>query len=247
MKLLGRVAIVTGGSGKIGRAIVEELAKEGADVVFTYFTNKNAAKLLELQCKLYGRKVIGIKCDVRKYEDVKNVVDFTVKEFGRIDILVNNAGIGIPIPIEDISEEIIDEIIGIDLKGPIIFSKFVTRYMKNQRYGKIINIASVGGFFGIKNFSVHGAAKGGLIGFTKNLAVELAEFNINVNSISPGTIRDIKQLSKNEIDEIINRTPIKRVGSPLDVAKLVVFLCSDESSYITGEDIIVDGGKNVEW
>ncbi|MCX7716562.1 MAG: glucose 1-dehydrogenase [Endomicrobia bacterium] len=247
MKLVGKVAILTGGSGNIGRFILEELVKEGCDVVFTYLKNRKFSKILELNQKFSKERVYGVKCDVRKYDEIKNVVDFTIENFGKIDILINNAGIGIEKPVEEVTLEEWEEIINVNLRAPFIFTKLAVKHMKNQKSGKIVNISSVGGIYGIKNWSVHGAAKGGLIGFTKNLAVELAEYNINVNCIAPGTIRIGEDEQLSQYNEIINKIPLRRIGHPVNVSKIVVFLCCDDSNYITGETIIVDGGRSVLW
>ena len=242
MKLLGRVAIVTGGSGNLGRAIVEELAKEGADVVFTYFTNKNAAKLLELQCKPYGRKVIGIKCDVRKYEDVKNVIDFTVKEFGKIDILVNNAAKEYHGSILEITEKMWMDSMEINLYGPFYFIKLSLPYMINQNFGKIINIISTAGIVGGGSSAAYSSSKGGLWILTKQVALEVAKFNINVNAIAPGFILR-ESSTKEEIEFVKNMTPLGKVCRPQDIVKSVIFLASNESQMITGKVLIIDGGS----
>lgn len=239
MKLLGKVAIVTGGSGNIGRAIVKELVKEGATVVFTYLTDKKNADLLINQTK---KNSMMFKCDVRKLNEVKNVVDMVVTKCKKIDILVNNAGTASIKPIEEMTEEGWSMTIDVDLKGAYYFSKLVTPIMKRQKYGKIINIASIVGTSGIKYHSIHGAAKAGLIGFTRNLAIELAEFNINVNSISPGTIES--NFPKEQYEKWAPLIPLKKIGKPEDIAKAVVFLSSSDSNFITAQNLIIDGGHS---
>lgn len=246
MKLLGKVAIVTGGSGLIGKAIVEELAREGADVVFTYMKDKSSADLLVSIVKKYKREALSLKCDVKNPKDIENVVNATIKEFKKVDILVNNAGVGYPCPITETTDEIWEDTMNIDLKGPFYFIKYVVSHMIKQKYGKIINISSTGGLYGIDLHSAHGAAKGGLVGFTKNLAVELGRHNINVNAIAPGTIRTSISDPK-IINQMMEKVPLKRIGRPLDVARAVVFLASSDSDYITGETLIVDGGRCALW
>lgn len=246
MRLLGKVAIVTGGSGLIGKAIVGELAKEGADVVFTYKKGKANANLLVGVIKKYKREVLPLECDVRNQEDVKDVVDATIKKFKKIDVLVNNAGVGYSCPVTETTDKIWEDSININLKGPFYFIKFVAPYMIKQGYGKIINISSTGGLYGIDLHSAHGAAKAGLVGLTKNLAVELGKYNINVNAIAPGTIKEgIYDLGI--IKKIIEKVPLKRIGNPSDVARTVIFLASTDSDFITGEILTVDGGRSALW
>lgn len=244
MKLLDRVAIVTGGSGNIGRAIVEEFTKEGADVVFTYLTDKNNADMLELKCKPYKRNVIGMKCDVRNFEDVKKVVDFTVEKFNKIDILVNNAGTAVQENVENITEDGWKMTIDTDLRGPFYFSKLIAPIMKKQMSGKIINISSHVGTSAIPRHSAHGAAKAGLIGFSKNLAVELAPYKINVNVIAPGTI-ETNKFPPDYYKRVSNLIPMKRVGKPVDVAKATVFLASSDSDFIAGDTLVIDGAHSL--
>ena len=240
MKLLGKVAIVTGGSGHIGRAAVEELVKEGADVVSTFLTDKINADLLSQQIK----SVKLMRCDVRKLEDIKKVVEATINEFKKIDILVNNAGSGVKGPVETITEEGWDMQFDVDLKGSFLFSKSVIPTMKKQHYGKIINISSIVAITGTIGHTAHAAAKAGLIAFTRNLAMEMAQYNINVNCIAPGIIEANypKKIYQKWAENLI---PLKRVGKPEDVAKLVVFLASSDSDFITGQTLIIDGGHSV--
>lgn len=244
MKLLDRVAIVTGGSGCIGRSIVEEFAKEGADVVFTYLKDKTNADDLILRTEQYKRKIIGLQCDVRNFEDVKNVVDTTIKEFNKIDILVNNAGTAVQNYIENLDESGWDITIDTDLKGPYFLTRLVVPIMKKQSFGKIINISSHVGFSAIPRHSVHGAAKAGLIGFSKNLAVELAPYKINVNVIAPGTI-ETSNFPTDYYKKISNFIPMKRVGKPTDVARAAVFLASSDSDFIAGDVLVVDGAHSL--
>jgi 3-oxoacyl-[acyl-carrier protein] reductase len=242
MKLLGKVAIVTGGSGHIGRAIVRELVKEGADVVFTYLTDEKNTNILLEEVKQYNKKVLAIRCDIRNFEDIKKVVDKTLNEFKKIDILVNNAGSTVQDNVENITDDGWNICINIDLKGTFYFAKLIVPTMKKLHYGKIINIASMVATGGIPRHSLHGAAKAGMVGFTRNLAMELAEHNINVNSISPGTIR--AKFPNEFYEKWAPIIPLKRVGEPEDVAKAVVFLASSDSNFITGEDLVIDGGQS---
>ena len=244
MKLLGKVAIVTGGSGNIGRAIVEELAKEGCNIVFTYFTDKKSSEMLELKCKPYKGEVIGLKCDVRNKEDIEKVVNSTVSKFKRIDILVNNAGIGFIGSFDQTNEKVWDNLIEVDLKGPYSFCKFVVPIMEKQKSGKIVNISSIGGVLGHEGNIAHGSVKAGLIGFTRNLAIDLAKYKINVNSIAPGSIE--ANLPKETYQKFAEKIPLGRVGKGIDIAKAVVFLVSSDSDFITGETLVVDGGHSIK-
>jgi 3-oxoacyl-[acyl-carrier protein] reductase len=238
-----KVAIVTGGSGNIGRAIIDEFVNEGANIVFTYFRNKNKAE--DIISKHPKANLVALKCDIRKTDDIKNVVDLTVKRFGRIDILVNNAGGGWQGPIEETAENGWDALIETDLKGAFYFCKFVVPIMKKQHYGKIINMSSIVGTSGLIGHSIHGAAKAGIIGLTKNLAIEVAPFNIMVNAVAPGTIQTdafpkefYKRWAENDI-------PLRRAGIPKDISKFIVFLASSDSDFITGQTIIIDGGQSL--
>lgn len=244
MKLLGRVGIVTGGSGYIGRTTVEELLKEGSNVVFTYMSNKQNADFLLDTLKKYKGQLIGLKCDARNFEDVKKVVRFTIDKFKKIDILVNNAGTATLKKIDLMTEEDWDRTIDVSLKGSFNFSKLVAPIMKEQHYGKIINIASINGIIGSKiGTCAHGTSKAGIIGFTKNLAVELAAFNINVNCIAPGIIRT--SLNDEWYKKMAKLIPLQKVGETKDIAKAIVFLCSSDSDFITGETIVIDGGHTI--
>jgi 3-oxoacyl-[acyl-carrier protein] reductase len=244
MKLLGKVAIVTGGSGVIGRSVVEELAKEGCNVVFTYLRDKKSSDMMDLKCKSLKGEVYSLKCDVRKREDIEKVVKFTLDKFRKIDILVNNAGIGFVGPFEKTNEKIWDDIISVDLKGPYNFCKSLVPIMRKQNYGKIVNISSIGGVLGHEGNIAHGSAKAGLIGFTRNLAIDLAKYGINVNVIAPGSIRT--HLPNEVYEKFTEKIPLGRVGEGKDIAKAVIFLVSSDSDFITGETLVVDGGHSIK-
>ena len=244
--LQDHVAIVTGGGTGIGKAISEALAQSGAHVVVCSRKMKHlepaAKKIEEL-----GRKSLAIACDVRKEEQVKEVVEQTAKKFGRLDILVNNAGASFVCPVEDISLNGWNAIFGINATGTFLFSKYACREMKKQKKGAIINIASIAGRDGAPMMAPYGAAKAAVINFTKALAVEFAQYSIRVNCIAPGMIiteaaQEQMGITPESSQERFAGRPIPRWGNPKEIAWPVVFLASDASSYMTGETICIDGG-----
>lgn len=247
MKLRGKVAIVTGSGQGIGRENILALAREGANVVVTDITDKiyDVAK----ETEFLGSRVLAIKADVSNSRDVKVVVAQTFDEFKRIDILVNNAGIYKRTPLIEMSEEQWDKILAVNLKGVFNCCKAVLPTMINQKYGKIINIASIFGYsVGYPNSTHYSASKYGIVGLTRSLAIEVAQHNINVNVVCPGVIETpfiMKYRGKKDLEKIAQAIPLKRVGQPIDVAKLVVFLSSDDSNFITGQSIVIDGGHSI--
>ena len=241
--LKNKVAIVTGSAGGIGQSIAIELAGAGAEVVVTDITSGDATvnKIKKLK-----RKSFFIKADVSNKKEVEQVVNETIKRFKKIDILVNNAGIFQAGASENLSEDDWEKTININLKGYFLFAQTVGRYMLERKKGCVINVASVAGLFGYSAGAVYCASKGGIIALTKSLAAEWGGKGIRVNAICPGIIetamtKDIladKKMKK----EMLSKIPLGRTGKPVDIAGTVVFLASDASSYITGEEIIVDGG-----
>ncbi|CEQ27904.1 3-oxoacyl-[acyl-carrier-protein] reductase [Paraclostridium sordellii] len=242
--LNGKVALITGGSRGIGKAIAIKLASYKANIVINYTSNKEHALKVKEEIESYGVKSIVIKCDVSKSDEVNNMIEEVVKEFGQIDILVNNAGITRDGLLMRMKEEDFDSVIDINLKGVFNCTKSATKYMMKKRYGKIINISSVVGLIGNAGQANYCASKAGVIGLTKSSARELASRNINVNAIAPGFIdTDMTSvLNENLKETMLKNIPQNRFGSPEDVANLVSFLASDMSSYITGQIINVDGG-----
>ncbi|RJP20545.1 MAG: glucose 1-dehydrogenase [Candidatus Abyssobacteria bacterium SURF_5] len=242
----GRVAIVTGGGTGIGRAISEALALSGANVVIC---SRKAEHLRDTAKKIeeLGRKSLALTCDVRKEEEVRNVVEQTVKKFGKLDILVNNAGASFVCPIEDVSLNGWNAIFGINSTGVFLFSKVACQEMKKQNRGVIVNIASIAGRDGAPMMAPYGAAKAAVINLTRALAVEFAQYNIRVNCIAPGMIitEAVQQqmgITPESTQEHFQSLPLKRWGNPEEIAWPAVFLASDASSYMTGEMISVDGG-----
>lgn len=243
MKLKNKIAIVTGASRGIGKCIAEKLSEEGANVVINFLHSEKDAELLYKKISKTGQKHLLIRSDVSKYDDVANMVDLTIKEFGRIDLLVNNAGITEDALILRMKEDTWDKVININLKGTFNCCKATLKYMIKQREGKIINITSIAGITGNQGQVNYASAKAGIIGLTKTLAKEYAERNILINAIAPGFIETemTDKLSDKVKEEILKKIPLKRFGKLEDVAEVVLFLASD-ANYITGQVIIIDGG-----
>jgi len=243
MCLKDKVALVTGGGRGIGKAIALALAKEGADIVACDINLENLKEVASEVEKL-GRKILIQKVDVSKMGEVEEMVKKALDKFTKIDILVNNAGITRDNLILRMSEEEWDQVLDINLKGTFNCLKTVTRPMMKARSGRIINIASVVGIMGNPGQANYAASKAGIIGLTKSAAKELASRGINVNAIAPGFIETTmtEALGDEAKEKLTSQIPLKRLGEVADVANLVVFLASDNASYITGEVVKVDGG-----
>lgn len=244
MSLVGKTAIVTGGSRGIGRAIALKLAKLGANVVVNYTSSPDKAEEVVQMAKDMGRDGMAIKADVSNGEEVQELIKLVEEKFPSIDILVNNAGITKDTLFMRMKEEEWDRVMDVNLKGTFNCTKAVTKKMMKQKSGSIVNMASVVGITGNAGQANYAASKAGIIGFTKSVAKELASRGINVNAVAPGFIQtDMTDvLSDKIIEELIKQIPKKELGKPEDVANLVAFLCSDQAKYITGQVINVDGG-----
>lgn len=246
MKLKGKVAIVTGAGreGKgIGRFVALTLAAEGADIVITDFVVEAAEAVAEEVRKL-GRKALAVQGSVANLADCEALVKQTLDEFGKIDILVNNAGVTRDGLILKMTEQDWDMVLDTNLKGTFNCTKAVAKSMLKQRSGRIVNMASVMGIMGNAGQANYSASKGGVIALTKTTAKEFGPRGITVNAIAPGFIQTAMTavLPDTVLKKIEEQIPLKRQGTPEDVAKLVLFLCSEDSSYITGQVINVDGG-----
>ena len=242
MSLKDKVAIVTGGTRGIGRAIVFELIQHGAKVVFTYLKSDESASIILDEVKELKGEAEAIKTDVRVFDEAKNVLEETLTKFGKIDILVNNAGITKDKALVFMEPSEWLDVINTNLTGYFNMAKACIVSMMKQKSGNIVNISSVSGVIGIPRQVNYSSAKAGEIGLTKSLAKEVASFGIRVNAIAPGFIdtdmtKDLKQK-----EQFIKMIPFGRFGKPEEIAKVVTFLASDQSAYITGQVIKVDGG-----
>ncbi len=244
MKLKNRRAIVTGGTRGIGKAIVLNLASNGCDVVFTFHSSIEAAKKIEEETAGLGIKVFGFQADASIYSEAEKTVNFTLEKLGGLDILVNNAGITKDNLLIRMSEDDFDKVITANLKSVFNYTKASLKQMIGQRYGRIINVSSVVALIGNPGQANYVASKAGIIGFTKSTAKELASRNITVNAVAPGYISTdmTENLNDKQKEAITNIIPLKRIGTPEDVANVISFLASSDADYLTGQVISVDGG-----
>ncbi|MDC3412911.1 3-oxoacyl-[acyl-carrier-protein] reductase [Aquibacillus sp. 3ASR75-11] len=242
--LKGKVALVTGGSRGIGKAIALELAKQGANVAVNYAGSEQKAQEVVDEIKQYASDAIKIQANVANEADVKAMIKTVVEQFGSLDILVNNAGITKDNLLMRMKEEEFDQVIQTNLKGVFLCTKGVSRQMMKQKSGKIINIASIVGVTGNPGQANYVAAKAGVIGLTKTTAKELATRNILVNAVAPGFIEtDMTDLlTEEQRNSMLQMIPLERLGKAEDVAKVVRFLASEDGNYVTGQTIHVDGG-----
>ncbi|MFJ8087340.1 3-oxoacyl-[acyl-carrier-protein] reductase [Lysinibacillus sp. NPDC095746] len=243
-KLEGKVAVVTGASRGIGRAIALKLADEGAKVVVNYSGSQAKAEEVVATIQENGGEAVAVQASVSKTEEVSALMDVAVKTFGSLDILVNNAGITRDNLLMRMKENEWDDVLDTNLKGVFLCTKAVTRQMMKQRAGRIINISSIVGVAGNAGQANYVAAKAGVIGLTKTTAKELASRNILVNAIAPGFIETemTEQLPEDIKQGMLTQIPLAKLGQPEDIAKAVAFLASDDANYMTGQTLHIDGG-----
>jgi glucose 1-dehydrogenase len=246
-KLSGKVAAVTGGDQGIGRAIVERLAQEGADVALCYRSNKAGADEVKGVVQRLGRKAAAFQCDVSKVAEGQHFIEEVIAKLGRVDILVNNAGVERHGDLWDVTEKDYDLVLDVNLKGPFFITQaFVKHRMQVKGPGKVINISSVHEELPFPGYASYCASKGGLKMLTRNLAIELAPLCITVNCIAPGAIETpINQNLLNDparVNALLENIPLRRVGKPEDVSAVAAFLASSDADYVTGSTYFVDGG-----
>lgn len=246
--LKGKVVIVTGARRGMGRSHALTLARAGAKVVICDISLEDCQKVVE-EIKKFGGEAMAVKCNVTQKKDIDEAVKKTITKWGKIDILVNNAGICDFKPFLEMTEEDWDKTIDINLKGYFLVAQAVAKEMVKRKFGSIINIASIAmgqtgvGFPALVHYC---ASKGGIVAITEAMALELAPYNIRVNAVSPGVIEtpmiDPLKTDSKTIEGVLARVPMRRVGKPEEVSNLVLFLASDASSYMTGSDVVIDGG-----
>jgi len=245
--LSGRVAVVTGGSRGIGRAVVDRLAEMGAHVVVNYVRDREAAATAVDSVRKAGVKAISVQADIAQVAEAERLIRTTLNHFQRVDILVCNAGFWRGAPVEEITEELWDRTMNINLKGTWSVCKAAIPFMKEQRSGKIVIVSSTAGQRGEANVSNYAASKGGQISFTKSLATELAPYRINVNAVAPGWVEtdmNVEVFAKaDRLNSIIQTIPLGEIATADDIACSIAFLCSSWARHITGEILNVNGGS----
>ena len=242
--LKGKTGVVTGASRGIGRAIAIKLATLGVNIVVNYRNSFDAVQEVVKEIQALGARALAVQCDISSFKDVENMMKKSIEEFGSIDILVNNAGITKDGLLMRMKEEEFDSVIDINLKGAFNCTRHISAIMLKQRSGRIINISSVSGLTGNAGQVNYSSAKAGILGMTKAVAKELAGRGVTCNAVAPGYIQtDMTEGLADKVKEnIMNAIPLKRLGTPEDVANAVAFLASEEAAYITGQVINVDGG-----
>jgi 3-oxoacyl-[acyl-carrier protein] reductase len=247
MELEGKVAIITGGTRGIGRAIALDLAANGADIALNYRQSADLAQELAEEIRGMGRRALIVQADVSSFDDAQTMVQQVLEEFGRVDILINNAGMNWDGVVWKMTEEQWDRVINVDLKGTFNYTRAVTPIFREQGSGKIVNITSINGLRGKFGQGNYTAAKAGVIGFTKTCARELGRSSVNVNAVAPGLIETemVREAPENVREMALAEIVLGRLGLPDEVAYVVTFLCTEKARHITGQVIQVDGGQYI--
>jgi 3-oxoacyl-[acyl-carrier protein] reductase len=241
--LEGHVAVVTGGSQGIGRTVAEMLASAGADIVLNYFcATAEEVEQVSQSIREVGRRALAVEADVTSRVEVAAMVERAVDEFGRIDIVVNNAGLSAECPLEELTDEVWDRVLAVNLKGQFLVCQAVVPIMRATGYGRIVNIASEQGLIGAVDMSAYCASKAGIFGLTKALARELAPAGILVNCIAPGPVDTAMLADRDRTPELMSRIPLGRIGRPEEIAFAVLFLASPQTSWTTGQILSPNGG-----
>lgn len=247
MRLQDQVAVITGAAGAgIGQATARRFAQEGAHIVVSDTHPRRTDEVAQAIAAEYGVNTLGVLCDVLSREQVENLVQQTVNRFGRVDILVNNAGRNMLSPVSEMTDEQWDTVINVCLRGTFYCSRAVLKPMMEQKRGNIVSLSSVAGLRGSEQQAHYCAAKAGIIGLTRTLALEVASYNIRVNAIAPGLIYNdfLRRIYPDDFFEKAPRTiPLGRVGQPIDIANAILYLVSEEGSYMTGQTLSVNGGS----
>lgn len=244
MRFENRTVLITGASRGIGKSIAEEFAKNGANVAFTYLSSVEKGQALEKELGQFGTKIKGYRSDASIFTDAEALVNDVVADFGQIEVLINNAGITRDTLLLRMSEDQWDEVMRVNLKSAFNLTKAISKPMMKAKSGSIINISSVVGVMGNAGQANYAASKAGMIGFTKSIAKELGSRNIRCNAIAPGFIETemTGELNEQQLAEWTKSIPLKRPGQGSDIAKACMFLGSEDSAYITGQVLVVDGG-----
>lgn len=246
--LNGKVALVTGSSRGIGKAIAEKFAQNGANIVINYKQDLNSALEVHQNIKKYGVESLICQAAVENFEEVSHMLECTVKTFGRIDILINCAGIARNSLLKDMPSKEWHQVLDVNLTGTFNACKAASEYMIEQKNGKIVNISSVGGIKAIDGVCNYTASKAGVIAFTRVIGRELIAYNINANCIAPGLVNTdllTKDVDSATLDYLTAQVPAKRICQPEEIAELALFLCSPASNYIVGQTFIIDGGLSL--